>query len=252
MKGKRKYIVYEDFFDTWNYDSSYLLGFLTADGSSDGQTIFLDLSEKDIEVIEFVKNCLCPKKPIEKRKSSNSIRIRVHSKHLCRKLEPLGVFPRKTGHEFVPNIPDKFFPLYLRGVFDGDGWVCTRRNSIECGIVSASRNFLSTLRAKVGFIGQITPKEKKNIKIYQWNLYSKHTELFRNIIYKDPGFSLRRKRDIFFSNYHIPSKKFWTEDQLSKLKCYYNNGFKLEYIAGKIGRSYKAVSKKIWELGLKR
>lgn len=162
--------------------------------------------------------------------------------------------PRKTGKEFVPNIPRKFLGPYIRGIFDGDGWVCLRRNSVECGIVSTSIFFLEDLRTLMSSIGQIRTKKKRKDQtkiLYEWNMYSRHAEFFRDFIYTD-GFSLDRKRNKFYSDYYKPSNRWWTEKELSILVKEYMPGGDLKYLSNKIGRSYKSVAKKIWELGLNK
>jgi hypothetical protein len=252
MQGKRRYVVCDSFFDTWSDVSAYVLGFLTADGSVYGRTVSVDLAEKDFIIVEFVRDCLCPGKPIEIRKKNGSIRIRANSVTLCKKLESLGVFPQKTGKEFLPDIPLVFLGSYIRGIFDGDGWVYTRRNSIECGIVSASKDLLLSMRNHLNNIGQIRLKKKnKNSKnLWQWDMYASHAEMFRDYIYKNAYFFLPRKFDKFYSEYKVPSKNKWTDQQITKLLNNYVVGGDLKKLSEKIGRSYKAVSKKIWELDL--
>lgn len=183
--------------------------------------------------------------------ANNSVRIRIHSVSLCKSIVKLGVFPRKTGQEFVPNIPEGFLAPYVRGVFDGDGWVSLRRNSIVCGIVSTSQSYLIDLRFLLNGIGQIRTKlmrPDQTKTLYEWNMYSHHAERFRDFIYTG-GFSLARKRDRFYSNYHKPNN-YWTKEQISFLVKEYVPGGNLKVLSSKVGRSYKSVSKKIWELGL--
>lgn len=252
MQGKRRYTVCDDFFEVWSDRSAYLLGLLTADGSADGRSISIDLAEKDIELVEFVRDCLCPTKPLEYRIKTKSVRIRVSSVVLCRKLESLGIFKNKTGKEFLPDIPYEFIAPYIRGVFDGDGWVYTRRNSVECGIVSASKDFLISLRGYFKDIGVIRLKKKtpNSRDLWQWDMYSRHAEMFRDIIYNDASIFLSRKRDKFYSNYKLPNKQRWAEWQVLCLIKNYVVGGNLRMLSEKIGKSYKAVSKKIWKLGL--
>lgn len=254
MQGHRRYDVNVDYFETWTPEMAYILGVLTSDGSSDGKTISLELANRDINLVMFVRDELCPQKSISFRDSVNSARIRIHSIVLCNSLNKLGVFPRKTGYEFLPQMEEKYFSHYLRGVFDGDGWVSTRRNSVECGIVSASYSFIHSLRSKLLNIGSIiekTPKDnKKQLKLYAWQMYSRHAEKFRDIIYDNYSFALPRKYNKFYSNYKIICKRFWTKEQIEILQSNYIYKGDLVLLSSLIGKSYKSVSKKIYELNL--
>src|SRR5574343_154075 len=129
-----------NYFDNINEKSSYILGFILADGSIQcrdykeskysgyGYNIVINLHLKDIEILNFIKNEICPNNKIYiyKKIGSDNIyreqcKLSISSKELVYKIINLGIFPSKTGKETLPNIEEKYYPDLLRGFFDGDG-----------------------------------------------------------------------------------------------------------------------------------
>jgi len=257
----RKYPVNLDFLGKWSEDMAYCLGFIMADGSVSKYTLSIEIKRKDVEVLEFVKSKMSPASLIEKTIRIDKdtkvkrfyARLRINSIDLNLQLSNFGIIPNKTGKEKMDfDMPNQYFPHYIRGVFDGDGWVYTRRNMIESGICSASSIFLEQLKERCGGLGKIRAKKKKgqNSILYSWEMGKGDALKFKDLIYTPKSFSLKRKKEIFFSDFYIRSKYFWTNKQLDVLLKKYKPGAPLSPLAKEIGRSYKAVSKKIWELEL--
>lgn len=187
---------------------AYILGFIMADGSVSNTgshyRLEIGLNIKDIAILEFIRSEIYPEakfsyrnKP-SKNSISNGVRVRFFSKELVSDLINLNVIPRKTGKEKLPEIPEEYFSDYLRGYFDGDGCIHSRRRKVNTwehtvSIVCASKDFLEELRDKseVNFGSIITDSSW-----YIWRFCKRDNVLcFRNYIYKNPGFSLSRKRD---------------------------------------------------------
>ena len=126
------------YFDKWTPDMAYVLGFIFADGSVSKYTLSIQISELDISVLEFVKRELQATREInhypasKKCSTGPSASIRIHSKFLVDKLGELGVFPAKTyRNDPFPNVPTDCLGHFIRGVFDGDGSVCSGK---ACGV----------------------------------------------------------------------------------------------------------------------
>jgi intein-encoded DNA endonuclease-like protein len=204
---KRIYDVRDDFFDNWSHDMAYILGFITADGSIslDGghRLVRVFAHKKDMEVLEYIRSCVCLTRPIESQKNRNVRELRWTSQHQCNVLgENFGIVSRKSlvvRCQF--EIPEIYFGDYLRGLFDGDGsfvinrqWSKPRVHSI---LYSGSKNFLLDVRDKFGGNGSIHKKSDSNC--YRWTLGFKDSILLREIMYYNhSGFSLSRKRNILF------------------------------------------------------
>jgi intein/homing endonuclease len=120
----------DDYFDVIdNYKKAYILGFLYADGciTADGRIMSL-LNEKDIEVLEFIKDEICPTLEIKHSHNQNikrdpQVQIRFTSKQLYSRLIELGFELDKTGNDsdIFNYIPEEFKFDFIRGYTDGDG-----------------------------------------------------------------------------------------------------------------------------------
>jgi hypothetical protein len=249
MARYRKYKVCIDYFDRWSREMAYILGFVSADGYVRDNGLTVDVANRDLAVVEFIRDEISPNKQIEDRHKGNSKSIRIHSVELSNSLNRFGLTSNKSHTIKLDfDIPEEFFGDYIRGVFDGDGWVYCRRNQIESGICSGSEPFLEEIRRRCGFGRKVRAKTKKGYKnkLYQWDLGTNASIELRELMYKRGGFCLQRKRDIFYSNWHIPSAKFWTDEQLALLID--NWKAPLKEMPHIIGKSYKSISKKKWKL----
>lgn len=247
VQGKRKHLVNVRYFDVWSQKMAYVLGFITADGNVHERTLSIHLASKDREVLEFVRSEVCPHANLKEKKGS--VRLRINSVELVKSLLEYNVVPRKSSTIRANfDIPSEFRGDYVRGVFDGDGCVLHRRNSLECVIVSASKLFLHDLRRLTGIKGSVCKQTKNSyaMPIYRWSLCKNDSLRLRDLMYRSDGFCLSRKKGLFFSKFYEPSKRWWTEDQIGILKS--NMSMDEKTLAKMINKSVKAVSKKKWEL----
>jgi hypothetical protein len=62
----KKYNNNEEFFSKWSKDMAYILGFVTADGyvSDVKWCVQISLQERDVEILEYIKKCISPERPI--------------------------------------------------------------------------------------------------------------------------------------------------------------------------------------------
>lgn len=124
-----------NYFENWSPQMAYILGFTLADGEvSDGMKkgygLFYDIHPKDVEILNFIRDQISPTRPIHfytkndkttraRGKSTSYNRLSLTSKTLALSVIKLGVKPRKTGKEEMPNVPKKYMPHFVRGFFDG-------------------------------------------------------------------------------------------------------------------------------------
>ena len=145
----RKYRVKEDLFD--NIDSeekAYWLGFLYADGNIDDYhgkySVRIGLKWSDKKHLEKFRDFCESDAPIAKRSLSCSIStsdknkkrdycfITISSKKLCEGLIGHGCTPRKTfTTEFPSWLRADLKIHFIRGVFDGDGWISIEKGKKE-------------------------------------------------------------------------------------------------------------------------
>jgi hypothetical protein len=134
----RKYEIDEHALEVIDAEGkAYVLGFITADGAVDGDGLNFTLHEQDIDILAQIKNVLGSThkiRPIARKRVS----LDVCSRSLARRLINLGLQSPKTFTVGPPTeIPQDLLPHWLRGYWDGDGWLTVRKRA--SGIVPRIR-----------------------------------------------------------------------------------------------------------------
>lgn len=216
--------INNEFFNTWSHDMAYILGFITADGcvqyggETRGKSLCIALNSKDEVILEYIRDHLSPNRKIQRYKSLDKEYDRIRFKSilsigsttLVDSLIKLGVEKRKTGHEVLPKVPNKFKSSYLRGYFDGDGYIGYKEepyrqyngkkyNGLQkfrkFEIICANEQFLKDVKDKLGLgLGVV----KASGKYFRWQVFKTESIIkLYNYMYSVPGFALQRKKDIF-------------------------------------------------------
>lgn len=217
----RKNHFNQDYFSCIDHqDKAYWLGFIYADGNvactGGGNTktnrLTINISHKDVELLEaFCEDIGLDSSNIvtyePKGTYSNSLmsRIYLNSIKLCADLEQLGVYPNKTGTlSSFPNIPSEMIPHFLRGFFDGDGWIETNNNvlgfvSDELFIEQIDFYLFNKLNIDPGYIYK---ENRKDFPVYYLKYYKTESiKAIYSLFYKDANRSLKRKHDIIKSKF---------------------------------------------------
>lgn len=108
-------------------EDAYWLGFFYADGFVKTRGSFgFDLAIKDIEHLEKFQKYLKTDYPIVRR--PGFCRLEVAGKHILPQLEEWGLVQGKSKSLFVPYINMQLKRHFIRGLFDGDGWITLGKN----------------------------------------------------------------------------------------------------------------------------
>ena len=144
---RRKYIFNEDVFaECDSPEKAYFIGFLMADGNvGDEGQLSLIVHNKDGDIIEKFKSHFLFPHPI-KQYRGKYCGIRINSIRMVNDLSKFGIVPRKTGHESMSDIPKEYVRDFIRGYFDGDGYITHDRTSFRLGISSANYDFLTAIQ----------------------------------------------------------------------------------------------------------
>lgn len=198
-------------------DKAYILGFLLTDGSIGKRgAIRFEISERDIEVLHYIRSNISPETPIkyvERTRSRNqytwtskTVLVTFKAKNYVEDLRVYGIVPSKTyERQILPNIPEEFMPDLIRGIFDGDGCVCIDRKYPRV-YFTGELNLLNELALylyKKGIISKLCKvftKPKQYDCVFSFGS-QKDTFSFFNYIYKDAPFYLTRKFKKF--NYEL-------------------------------------------------
>lgn len=206
-------------------EKSYWWGFLYADASIHKRSLNLKLQRRDESHIFKFKEFLKSKHPVHQAITTIDNTeylfsgLYVTDGHMIDRLKELGVIShRPYFRTVVSNLPSRFIPHWIRGYFDGDGYIAPLKN--KKGKKQGSIKLLGQIEL-LEWIRNIfhiycgTSVEQKIRKAGHsqkiWTLdYSgrKQCERIGDFLYKDANIFLERKH-IRFLEYKIPPKEDW-------------------------------------------
>lgn len=204
LDNGRKYFFNENFFTECGEIQSYFLGWIAADGHNNvaNRTVCLSLHGKDIEILELFKNAIKYSGPIWNR--DGGVGISLCSKNLSNSLLSIGLNHNKTSTLVFPKIPNQNLHHFMRGYFDGDGWITysNANKNYSFGIISTDEFNLEYQRILMDLLGLAKTKLircSKNYSNISRLIYcgSHQVHKIGEFLYKDANFFLTRKRNRF-------------------------------------------------------
>lgn len=150
---------------------AYYLGFIFADGRVSNNALFIDINEKDIDILISFRKEIRSKAKISTRIKEKSCmnRITIKNKGFTNYLSQYGIIDNKTKnthHLPYEKIPKELWKHFLRGLIDGDGCVIkTKKNRYHIGYVT---QYASTANDFIYMMNELIEDKWKN-KIIQKN-----------------------------------------------------------------------------------
>ena len=188
-------------------DKCYLLGIICSDGSIDKDGYGFQVSSKDLEIPKYVKEILksnhkiCKISSHDKRTNKIYIRHTIHfcSKEICSDLKKMGIYNDKSFTCNMPQIPDRYFWDFFRGLFDGDGCVTGKNGKLKLSIIASSK-IMEKIKEKFNIFGIsdtklsiLSQRDEDIIYTLKQNSY-KDVLFIRDMMYKEnTNFKLNRK-----------------------------------------------------------
>lgn len=138
LSGKeigRQYYLNENYFkENINEKKAYILGFIAADGclyerENHQSLLSIVLSEKDKEILEYLKKEILFENPIKIYKKNNLkyCSIQITSNILIESIKDYFIYPNKTWninfYDIFNKLTKKYFMNFIQGYFDGDGTI---------------------------------------------------------------------------------------------------------------------------------
>ena len=125
--------VNHHFFDEWSPKMAYVLGYICADGNiqhkkQGGKLISFGVGAKDKDYLQQVADLMSLKLPLRdytnKERGITTCHVCASSPILYDRLVALGIHERKSlTLAWLPNIPESLVSHFVRGSFDGDGYI---------------------------------------------------------------------------------------------------------------------------------
>ena len=190
--------------------SYYFLGYIFADGCLEESHWSLSASSIDREVLDGLGRLLkwtgepyaC--KPTRFTKHQ-LYKVNIYSKQIYHNLLDWGLCPNKSDKMVFPDLSCEALPHFVRGYFDGDGYIGVYGRytfPVHISFVSNSREFLESLRKRVEICAGISlPKVAVMSNGRAWNIQAScgSAMTFCNWMYAYPGPRLKRKYEKYLS-----------------------------------------------------
>lgn len=218
----RTYSVNDEYFDNIDtQNKAYFLGFLFADGNNCMQksTIRISLQEKDCDILEKLRIDIGSNKPLclksyeNKRNNGegydykDQYALEVYNKHWCERLSELGCVPNKSlVLKFPDYLSDDMLPHFIRGYFDGDGYIVDAKSGYYRINLTSTKDFCISVQNIVfnlfGMNSHKYPASNKNGITSVWTLSKKQDiKTFLDWICKDAELYLERKYNRYIETY---------------------------------------------------
>ena len=171
---------------------AYVLGVIASDGCIQPRQFRIGVSDKDIEWLEKIRNIMESNHPIYFRKSDNIILLCIGSKEMVLDIKKYGIGEAKSNNLFFPEMDDKYIPHFIRGYFDGDGYIGTmndgKGNLYIRVSISGTKDFLTVLKRHFNriFNNKLGSIRYAN-KCYELSFNGSCAELFLDWIYNESG-----------------------------------------------------------------
>lgn len=147
--------INKKFFNRWSPEMAYVLGYIYADGwiyerySKTGHSSVIGICSKDKEMLEKIKKEMDSTHPLykENRNSYISYKVYIGSAYMFKKLVSRGLNRTKSLNMKFPKVPKKYMRDFIRGYFDGDGWICYNKNTkkFQIGLCCGCKRFLYSI-----------------------------------------------------------------------------------------------------------
>jgi len=249
-----KYNIDFEIIDT--QEKAYILGLWAADGNTYEVDYTVKLGMSDYDIIEKVRNAICPEKPIRTIKSGftyfknsnklyaqkNHYAVVFNNKKLYMNFIKHGVVPRKSSIIKPPSgLPDNLINHWIRGYFDGDGHITYANKTLVFGISSSSKDLIdfiyNVIYSIFGIKGCIdtSTKSKFTNQICYKIIYNSHNAIrVLKWIYEDATIYMERKWNLAkqYVKNSLPdtTRHFWSEEDKEVLKEKYPNSSKEELL----------------------
>lgn len=210
-----KYYINEQYFDNIDtQDKAYILGFLYADGCNCVNNISICLQERDKDILDKINSAIGSNRPLRfidysnrDGNCQNQYNLTVTNKYMSNRLIELGMVQNKSLIlEFPKWIDVSLYPHFIRGYFDGDGYVSKNYYNAKLSIVSTNsfcESIQTILREYVGINSSIYLCHKNELTTTRTLQISGRNQIqkFLDYIYNDANLYLQRKYNIYQSLY---------------------------------------------------
>ncbi len=222
----------------------YVLGYVAADGcitvSKDRKKnpFTFNITSAEKRHLYRIRKVLNSEHKISKKtggRKNVAFQIQIRNSIIAEDLMKLGIFPRKTSNLKPITIPEKYFPDFVRGFFDGDGTVYIYKVNgvpqIKAEFISVSSSFFAefsqrlcrSLGIPIKSIHRTIDKRGERMLRYGIHFYIDDCEKLADFMYgNSSSLYLSRKRKVFEKWKLIKRRHYIKQNYPSKIGWHLN------------------------------
>lgn len=212
--SKAKYPYNKRFLKIQDENYWYIAGLLASDGYISDEAIELTLNQKDLHILEQIRDIVCPTKPIYHKPKYNAYTLKLNNYIWAKHFKNLFSMTSNRKHDELnlPDIPKIYLKDFVRGYIDGDGSIgnAKAKQIIDGEMVFyygtrlrilGNEKFLTQLIEKIrGHVPNKTfavcKKGKENVYVVTYN-FSIADKILKWIYSEEPELYLKRKFETF-------------------------------------------------------
>lgn len=185
-------------------EKAYWLGFIIADGYLNDSKHMLRIKLGDIDkehlekfIIFLDGDSSMLKTEKHNITGNNQWYVSTYAKEIWQALKNLSVEQKKSGHEHVPkNLPSQFIPDFIRGLWDGDGFI--REDLTGIGLVGSKEclEFVQNIFYSELSIEPLKIYEHYNTYKIEYRSTKSAIPKILNYLYGSKNISLNRKQEL--------------------------------------------------------
>ena len=179
-KKLRYHPVNKNFFKRWSNEMAYVLGFICADGNIGPRLDVLTIAQKEIGILEKIKNIMGAEQNITHYKHQDINFLSIGSSEIVEDLLKLGITPNKSLKIKFPIMPSEYVNHFIRGNFDGDGSISFNKNMYggnwRISFLSGSPEFVRGIKdnmEKLALVSEQKIHKHKDANAYNLYYHSK-------------------------------------------------------------------------------
>jgi hypothetical protein len=151
-KPEKTYCICPNVFENLSPSKAYCLGFIAADGNvyfgkRNSGGLEISLSSRDESHLRKIRNILGTTAKIKISKTNfdtQRCRLQIGCRPLAENLANIGITPRKSHSLQFPVIDESLVSHFIRGYFDGDGYIRIKKNgNLEVSMLGTEDFLLS-------------------------------------------------------------------------------------------------------------
>ena len=208
-------------------EKAYLIGWIASDGWLDKNgTVGISVNIRDVDVLEVLRDFICPDLPISDEKQGAMKKLSIHStqwcesiqKHLNLHFEKGGSYKKSHLVQMPVGISDSLKWCFLRGYFEGDGsiFIAKRSRGSADGLCVNISSCSLAMRLMIVTFCRLS---NINISMYQnqVQLHGQYAARFLEKIYAgcNEKFVLKRKYDIY-KKLKTELSRFWDKAAIAE------------------------------------